>query len=169
MQFTLGGAARQCGVAKGTISKAIKTGKLSATVREDGSYAIDGSELARYLEAHGHRFRSDTGPETHSTDRLETNPATDLIVASLQATIAILQDVNASLETKYASLERDRDIWREHFERLQLPAPKREEIPLQGVPEPEAVQPKPPSQTALHALVVRPPSVRRPWWRRLAG
>ena len=31
MQFTLGEAARQCGIAKGTISKAIKTGKLSAT------------------------------------------------------------------------------------------------------------------------------------------
>jgi len=31
MTFTLGEAARQCGVAKGTISKAIKTGKLSAT------------------------------------------------------------------------------------------------------------------------------------------
>jgi hypothetical protein len=30
MDFTLGEAARQCGIAKGTISKAIKTGKLSA-------------------------------------------------------------------------------------------------------------------------------------------
>jgi excisionase family DNA binding protein len=36
MDFTLGEAARQCGVAKGTISKAIKTGKLSA--RPPGSH-----------------------------------------------------------------------------------------------------------------------------------
>ena len=54
--LTLGAAARQLGVSKGTINKAIATGKLSATRREDGSWAIDGSELARYLEVNGHRF-----------------------------------------------------------------------------------------------------------------
>jgi excisionase family DNA binding protein len=42
--LTLGAAARQLGVSKGTISKAIASGKLSATRREDGSWAIDGSE-----------------------------------------------------------------------------------------------------------------------------
>jgi hypothetical protein len=47
MDFTLGEAARQCGVAKGTISKAIKIGNLSATPREDGSWKIDNAELAR--------------------------------------------------------------------------------------------------------------------------
>ena len=41
MQFTLGQAARQCGVAKGTISKAIKSGKLSATRREDGRLVLE--------------------------------------------------------------------------------------------------------------------------------
>ena len=48
---TFGEAARQWGVAKGTISKAIKTGKPSATRREDGSWSIDKAELARYLDA----------------------------------------------------------------------------------------------------------------------
>jgi excisionase family DNA binding protein len=33
--ITLGEAARQCGVSKGTISKAIASGKLSATRKED--------------------------------------------------------------------------------------------------------------------------------------
>jgi excisionase family DNA binding protein len=46
MNFTLGEAARQCGVAKGTISKAIKTGKLSATRREDGSELYAHSPLS---------------------------------------------------------------------------------------------------------------------------
>src|SRR5215472_11986121 len=55
--LTLGQAARHCGVSKGTISKAIASGKLSATRREDGSWAIDGAELARYLDVNGHRFR----------------------------------------------------------------------------------------------------------------
>jgi excisionase family DNA binding protein len=59
--LTLGQAARHCGVSKGTISKAIASGKLSATRREDGSWAIDGAELARYLDVNGHRFRPETG------------------------------------------------------------------------------------------------------------
>ena len=78
MDFTLGEAARQCGVAKGTISKAIKTGKLSATRREDGSWKIDNAELARYLEANGHRFRSDTvetgRPETGGETTAQLTP-----------------------------------------------------------------------------------------------
>ena len=63
--LTLGEAARQCGVSKATISKAIRTGKLSATRREDGSWSIDHSELARYLDANGYRFRSKTSDADH--------------------------------------------------------------------------------------------------------
>jgi excisionase family DNA binding protein len=55
--ITLGEAARQCGVAKGTISKAIKSGKLSATRNEESSWSIDAAELHRYVEANRHRFR----------------------------------------------------------------------------------------------------------------
>ena len=45
--FTLGEAAREVGMAKSAISRAIKTGRLSATRQEDGSYAIDPAELFR--------------------------------------------------------------------------------------------------------------------------
>ena len=38
---------------RGTISKAIASRKLSATRREDGSWAIDCAELARYLDVNG--------------------------------------------------------------------------------------------------------------------
>ena len=109
MQFTLGEAARQCGVAKGTISKAIKSGKLSATRREDGSWSIDNAQLARYLDANGHRFRSETG----DADQPETAPTTD---AATDALIAELRTVIADLL--------DRDAWREQAQRLVLPAPK---------------------------------------------
>ena len=67
--LTLGEAARYCGVSKSTISNAIRTGKLSATRREDGSWSIDSVELARYLDAYldanGYRFRSKTGDADH--------------------------------------------------------------------------------------------------------
>jgi excisionase family DNA binding protein len=67
--LTLAEAARLCGVTKSTISKAIRTGKLSATRREDGSWSIDNAELARYLDAYldanGYRFRTKTGDADH--------------------------------------------------------------------------------------------------------
>ncbi|WMS45378.1 hypothetical protein RDV64_23790 (plasmid) [Acuticoccus sp. MNP-M23] len=50
-KLTLGLAAREAGISKPTLSKAIKDGRLSAERQDDGSYAIDPSELARYLEA----------------------------------------------------------------------------------------------------------------------
>jgi excisionase family DNA binding protein len=116
MNFTLGEAARQCGVAKGTISKAIKTGKLSATRREDGSWSIDNAELARYLESNGHRFRSETVEADRPETGAETSAATDALVAELRAVIA--------------DLRRDRDEWREQAQRLALPAPKPAEKPM---------------------------------------
>jgi hypothetical protein len=115
MQFTLGGAARQCGIAKGTISKAIKTGKLSATRKEDGRWSIDNAELARYLDANGHRFRSETVSGEQPETPPKTDPATDALVAELRAVIADLRS--------------DRDHWRTVAERLSLIAPKPVEQP----------------------------------------
>lgn len=143
--LTLGQAARQYGTGKGTLSKAISSGKLSATRNEDGSWKIDPAEMARYWETNGHRFRSETRAETGADDRLETDAKTDVMVAALNETIAVLKQANANLEDKYRSLERDRDVWRETAQTAQkLLAP-----PAQKPP------PKPPA--------------RRPWWRRMAG
>jgi excisionase family DNA binding protein len=75
MQLTLGQAAKQVGVSKPTLSKAISTGKLSTTRREDGSFAIDPAELCRYVEANGHRFHLATG----NGSRLETPPDYDYL------------------------------------------------------------------------------------------
>jgi excisionase family DNA binding protein len=47
MELTLGQAAKVTGLGKTTLTRAIKRGHLSATRREDGSYAIDPSELSR--------------------------------------------------------------------------------------------------------------------------
>ena len=114
-QFTLGEAARQCGIAKGTISKAIKTGKLSATRKEDGRWSIDNAELARYLDANGHRFRAETVSGEQPETPPKTDPATDALVAELRAVIADLRS--------------DRDHWRTVAERLSLAAPKPVEQP----------------------------------------
>ena len=45
--LTLGQAARLTGTSRTTLTRAIKAGRLSATRRDDGVYAIDPAELAR--------------------------------------------------------------------------------------------------------------------------
>src|SRR5215217_447789 len=47
MYLSLGQAAKETGMDKATISRAIKSGKLSATRQENGGYAIDPAELFR--------------------------------------------------------------------------------------------------------------------------
>jgi excisionase family DNA binding protein len=72
--FTLGEAARQAGVSKPTLSKAISSGRLSAEKQPDGSYRIQPAELFRVYppEYRGNRFdRSEVDErETGSDDRL---------------------------------------------------------------------------------------------------
>jgi excisionase family DNA binding protein len=47
MSYTVGQAAKATGKSKPTISRAIKTGAISATKNGDGSYTIDPAELHR--------------------------------------------------------------------------------------------------------------------------
>jgi excisionase family DNA binding protein len=47
MSYSLGEAAKELGVSKPTVQRAIKSGKLSAIRRDDGSYDIDPAELRR--------------------------------------------------------------------------------------------------------------------------
>ena len=50
MSYTLGTAAKATGKSKPTIQRAIKSGKMSATRKEDGSYEIDPAELHRVYD-----------------------------------------------------------------------------------------------------------------------
>lgn len=47
MTLSLSAAAKHVGKSKTTLTRAIKSGKLSATRHEDGSYSIDPAELSR--------------------------------------------------------------------------------------------------------------------------
>jgi hypothetical protein len=51
--YTLGQAARAADVSKTTIQRAIKSGRLSASRQQDGSYVIDPSELHRAFPSDG--------------------------------------------------------------------------------------------------------------------
>jgi hypothetical protein len=84
---------------------AIKTGKLSATRREDGSWSIAPSWPDTSTPTVTASAR-----KTGDADQPEIAPATDMLVAELRGVIA--------------DLRADRDARREQAQRLTLPAPK---------------------------------------------
>jgi vacuolar-type H+-ATPase subunit I/STV1 len=94
MKLTLNQAAKDCGRAKSTISKSIKSGKLSHEKGENGAFLIDPSEL--------HRVFPKTGNE-HNKGPLE-NIKSEQENSALQVEVYALR---RELET--ANLERTRE------------------------------------------------------------
>ncbi len=118
--LTAGQAAKQTGVSKPTISRAIAEGRLSASRREDGSWGIDPAELMRWKESYGHRHtptnQSATPPATAETVPLQVENAR--VTAELAGVKALLDAERQRAETA----ERDRDRWHSAF--LALPRPE---------------------------------------------
>ena len=107
MVYTLGEAARATGKSKATISKAIKSGRVSARKDESGIFHIDPSELHRVY------------PPAVSSERQETpvnTPArTDIngTIRELQARLDAAHERLSDKETVIADLKEDRDRWRQ--------------------------------------------------------
>ena len=107
MVYTLGEAAKATGKSKATISKAIKSGRISAQKDETGTFHIDPSELHRVY------------PPTVSNEQEET-PANTITRADISGTIRELQarlesarERLSDKETDIADLKEDRDRWRQ--------------------------------------------------------
>lgn len=81
--LSLGEAAKAAGVAKGTLSKALKTGKLSYTEKTAAGYRIDPAELFRVFPRKQAR--------TVEGERSETPVETGEVVALLKAEVADLR------------------------------------------------------------------------------
>ena len=115
--LSLGEAAKAAGVAKGTISKALKSGKLSYADKTPAGYQIDPAELFRAFPR--------KQMETVESERIET-PRETVETAMLRAQLD-------AAERRAATAEADRDAWREQAQRLALtdqraspqPAPQR--------------------------------------------
>jgi hypothetical protein len=110
--FTLGGAARHLKVSKGTLSRAVRDGKLSAQRLDNGSLAIDPSELQRYSDAHINR--SSNTPEERST-------TPDHNTIELQARLELAEQRLADLRELVHELKVERDDWKTVAQRLALP------------------------------------------------
>ena len=126
MHVTLGEAARQSGISKSTLSRAIKDGKLSAVRSADtGSYKIEQAELARYIEATAViRATVEKPAETGATTQTAT-PLERAETAVFEAQIAGLKQVADLLREQLDDMKGQRDRWQQQAERLALPAPAR--------------------------------------------
>ena len=113
MALTLNEAAKACGRSKGTLSKAIKSGQLSAIRCEDGSFAIEPSELFRVFPGPvviGGGDRLETPGNTHEIDGLKA----DLEAARKEA--AMFREMLDETRADREDLRKDRDAWRRQAE-----------------------------------------------------
>lgn len=123
MKFTLRTAAIHTGTSKSTILRAIKSGRLSATRLEDGTYTIDPSELERVYPVERLKHRGTHAVEHHAPppDAAEP-PATAALEAQIEGLREILRRadaVAAELRQDRDDLRQDRDKWRTMAENQQ--------------------------------------------------
>lgn len=104
MAYTLGKAAEACGKSKSTLSKAIKSGRLSASKQPNGSYLIDPSELQRVFP------RKQETVEIERTATPEEHPATRIAV--LEAELLAERRRSEELQDQVQDLKQDRDDWK---------------------------------------------------------
>lgn len=109
MGYTLGEAAKHVGKSKATISKAIKSGKLSATKNMHGAFDIDPSELTRVYPAKQVTVDENQNSTPNSTlQHLELNTKIRELEIELKAEREkneLLTEHKDSIEAKYSTLE----------------------------------------------------------------
>ena len=163
--LTLGEAARMCGVPKSTISRAIKSGRLSAGRADDGSYSIDPAELSRAYEFKPEQPAATDSDEggvvQHATGASGPSNASASPVADpeLAIRLAAAEAELKGLRDMVEELRRTRDKWEAQAERLTLAlaAPKPE-----LAPQPVAVEV--PATGERNGSPSEPAPSRGSWW-----
>lgn len=123
MKLSASEAAKQVGKSVPTITRAIKSGKISAERADSGSYLIDPAELFRVFPALTHP-NDETPPMLgHETPRVTPDET------------RLLQKKVSSLEASLAEAKAERDEWRDQAKRLAM-----------ALPAPEGVEQKAPEQ-----------------------
>ena len=108
MGYTLGEAAKACKMSKATLSKAVKSGKISATKNADGSFSIEAVEL--------HRVYPIT-VETVASEQYET-PKSTQVNTEISNEMLVLQMKLEAAHQRIGDLETDKEAWRLQATRL---------------------------------------------------
>lgn len=112
MVYTLGTAAKATGKSKATISKAIKTGRISAIKDESGAFRIEPSELHRVYPPTPTFEEIDTQTDT-GEHREQVNTEDRSLIRELQARLEAANERLSDKEAVISDLKEDRDRWRQ--------------------------------------------------------
>ena len=117
--FTLGQAAKACRKSKGTISNAIKGGRLSAMSKEGGSYQIAASELFRVFPPNGSAPVQNSQNERYETHEIvnlnsELNAKLEAIGEQLRRADEMHERERETLSRQIEDLRKERDDWKAH-------------------------------------------------------
>lgn len=110
MSYTLGDAAKATGKSKTTLHRAIKSGRISASKAEDGSYSIEPAELHRVFPAVTTRT-----PQAllHKNDEEQLSNTLAALRTQLEIQEKERDRERALLQETIADLREDRDKWRQ--------------------------------------------------------
>lgn len=108
MGLTLSQAAKTLGKSKSTLNRAIKTGRLSATRNEDGTFSINPAELYRAFPK-----PSENAHQERPKERERTAVPDDSSIR-----ISLLQQLLEREREAVADLKEDRDRWRQQATHL---------------------------------------------------
>lgn len=107
--LTLSQAAKATSKSKSTLNRAIKTGRLSATRNEDGTFSIDPSELSRVFPKNASERAS------YVTDERQTERSGTEVLSKIAMLEQLLEREREALVRERevsADLQEDRDRWR---------------------------------------------------------
>lgn len=117
MRYSAGQAAKAVGVSTSTITRALKSGKISGEKQAEGGWFIDPSELHRVFPAVTPPQSQDSPTLQHETPKFDSrNSGLERLVETLQEQ---LRDVRDDRE----SWRQEADNWRQQAERLALMLP----------------------------------------------
>lgn len=119
MKYTAGQAAKATGVATATITRALKSGKISGKKDENGSWMIDPSELHRIFPPISQKDPENPFVKQNATPH--KTPERVIETTALEREVQTLRDA-------LSDAREDRDKWRDMAERLSL-APPSSQIP----------------------------------------
>jgi hypothetical protein len=180
-------AAQQAGVSKSTISRAIRSGRLSAARNDDGGFAIDPAEVFRVYPVAPHRSsHRSVGQDAPPSATDATASAAASHTAVIEAQLVGARHLIDLLKSQVEDLRGDRDGWRQQAETAQRLLTYAHQERAKPGPEKEAgeVDERQPDQTPEQAMAdiragllslaqeqANPDSPqlveRRPWWRRI--
>jgi hypothetical protein len=155
MKLSLGQAAKEVGLDKSTISRAIKSGKLSAHRKDSGGYEIDPAELFRVFAPASKKTDSAHPPLDTPTETLFENRALRIKLEAAELRIRDKED-------EVRDLRRRLDTESEERRKLTLmllaqPQPSQSKEPAEKPDLLQMQQPSPPPSLQQSATPIAPP------------